>query len=296
MIASAGWLALSAAVAAGLLVAWSRLSSFLLMAGERVARSGVRAGKPLLNGVDSVFGAVMSQQWVYLRRSPNTRVGFVFGLIFGVAFAVVQLLRTDSPQDFAPFWMLLAMVANLGATTNMLGFDAESMWIEVLTGGPKRVHMLARSLIALPNLLIPTWLSGVVLGAWTSEWRSTLIASLLAIGVAVGVLAIGLVASVLAPWPLPDGDHPFGNRTAMNSRGPRILGVTIISLLLSTIFATPFAGFSYVLRDQAWVWLMPVLALAISSLLLAVVLHWVGRRLRGAEPELVELLSPVALN
>ena len=88
------------------------------------------------------------------------------------------------------------MLANIGATSNLIGFDASSLWMEVLAGGPGRVHMAARSLMALPNLLLPTWLSGLVVGVWTGQWSAVLLVSLVAVPVALIVLAQGLVTSI----------------------------------------------------------------------------------------------------
>lgn len=292
--AALSWLVVAAATAAAALWCWARLSLILLTSGERAVRSGARWDRPLLNSTDSVFGASMSRQWIYLRRSPNTRVGFLFGLAFGVAFALVQVIQQGSADHpAAPYGILLAMVANLGATTNVLGFDAGSLWLEVLCGGPRRPHMVARSAIALPNLLLPTWLAGVVIGSWTGQWRMVAVVSLLAVPVAVFVLAFGLVASVLAPWPLPDGDNPFGNRQA-DGRGPRLILVAMSGLFTVAMLSAPMLVVSYVTRDSGWVWLVPFGGLGFALVVGAVVVWWVGRRLRGREPDLVELLSPLA--
>ncbi len=176
------WLGAALVVAAVLLTVWARLSAYLLTSGERSARSRIRRRERVMPRADSVLTAALARQWIYLRRSPNTRVALLFGAAFGVAFPVLQILQHGSRNvSGAAFGVLLAMLVNIGATTNLLGFDAGSLWIEVLCGGPRREHMVARSIAVLPNLLVPTWLAAIVIGVWTQTARYVLIVSLIAI-------------------------------------------------------------------------------------------------------------------
>lgn len=291
------WLAISVATLAGSLALWATLSTILLARGERSVRAGRRSDRPVLNGATTRFGAAMAKQWIYLRRSPNNRVALLFGMAFGVAFPIVQIFQLGSDKPtVAAFGVLLAMVANVGATGNILGFDAGSLWMEVLAGGPSRVHMAARSLIALPNLLLPTWFSAVIVGAWTDQWRSVAVMALLAVPVALLVLAQGLVTSVLAPWPVPDGDNPFGNRQAADGRGGRLARIALSGLGMALLASTPLLVATFVLLPDAGVWLVPVVGLVYAVGVYAAVMRWVGRQLDGSEPEFVELLSPLALN
>jgi ABC-2 type transport system permease protein len=291
------WLLATSAAAVAFLWTWSRLTRVLLSNGERVARTGRRTRGPVLHGASRVFTAALARQWIYLRRSPNTRVALLFGIGFGVAFPVLQILQhgaEDSPA--AAFGCLLAMLANIGAAGNLLGFDAGSLWLETLCGGPGRRHMVARSVIVAPNLLLPTWLSGVVVGIWTNQWTAVALVALVAIPVAVLVLAQGLVTSILAPWPLPDGDNPFGNRQGAEGRGARLAAVALGGLGSVLVGAAPLILTAWLARDRPWVWLVPVVATAAATAVYAGVVLWLGRRLRGREPELLEVLSPRAVN
>lgn len=296
-LAGFGWLAAAALAATGALALWSRLSLFLLHNGERVVSVGRRGQGAALSGATTTFGGALARQWIYLRRSPNTRVALLFGIAFGVAFPVLQIFQHgagDSPA--AAFGVLLAMLANVGATSNLLGFDAGSLWLEVLCGGPARTHMVARSLIVLPNLLLPTWLSSIVVGVWTDQWRYVAVVALIAIPIALIVLAQGLVTSILAPWPLPDGDNPFGNRQASEGRGSK-LAVTALSGLFGGIIASsPIMLAAFVGRDAGWVWWVPALGMLWAGAIAGAVVYWLGNNLAGREPELVEVLSPLAVN
>ena len=290
------WLIAGAGAAIGALMLWSKLSQFLLTNGERVVRTGRRGRGAVLNGANSVFGAALSRQWIYLRRAPKARVSLAFGLAFGVAFPVLQIIQHgagDSP--FAAFSVLLAMLANIGATSNLLGYDASSLWMEVLANGPGRVHMAARSLMALPNLLLPTWLAAIVVGVWTGQWTYIALVSMLAIPVALFILAQGLVTSILGPWPLSDGDNPFGNKQASEGQGSRLAIIALSGLGVSLVISLPMILIAYVGRDQWWGWATPVIGTAVAVAVGALVIGWVGRRLGGAEPELVQELSPIAV-
>ncbi len=291
------WLAVSAAGAVVALALWARLSQFLLTNGERVVRTGRRGRGAALNGAETIFGAAVSRQWIYLRRSPNTRVALMFGLAFGVAFPVLQIFQYGADgSSLAAFSVLLAMLANVGATSNLLGFDAGSLWIDALCGGPGRAHMAARSIAVLPNLLLPTWLSAVVVGVWTGQWRAIAVIALLAIPVALLVLAQGLVTSLLAPWPLPDGDNPFGNRQAAEGRGGRLAAIALSGLACSLLAATPMLIAAAIGLDTGWIWLVPAVGLVWAVAVGWLVLRWVERHLADHAIELVERLSPIALN
>jgi len=292
-----GWLLATLVLAIAVHLAWVWLSNFLLLNGERSAQGRRRSTRSTLNGASTRFGAAFARQWIYLRRSPNNRVGFVYGTVFGIAFAMVQIVQQgDGNGAAAAFGILLAMLANLGAATNVLGFDAGSLWIEVLADGPGRPHMMARQLIALPNLLLPTWLSGLVVGFWTGEWSLVFLVSLLAVSIAVNVLTFGMVASALAPAALPDWDNPFGNRQSNEGRGLRlaviaIAGMVSVSVLSAPIFVIVFRSF-----NQWWMWLVPLGALAYAAVPFGLVSIWAGRYLHGREPDLIEIIAPRAMN
>ena len=111
-----------------------------LGAAVPVAVAQGRANRPIrtalagitLFGARSLLRATLARQLIYLFRSPNTRVSFVFGIAFGMAFSLGHIIqRGGADHPLAPFGALLAMVTNLGATSNLLGFDADSIWIEV---------------------------------------------------------------------------------------------------------------------------------------------------------------------
>ncbi len=290
------WAGASLVVAAGSLALWAALSQFLMTNGERVVRVGRRGRGAALGRADSVFGAALARQWISVRRSPNTRVALVFGIAFGVAFPVLQILQHGAEgSSLVAFSALLAMLANIGATSNLLGFDAGSLWIEALCGGPGRAHMAARSLAALPNLLIPTWLSGLVVGVWTGQWAAVALVSAIAVPIAVIVLAQGLVTSICAPWPLSDGDNPFGNRQGAEGRGGRLATIALSGLAAALVLATPIIAAAHAGRGEWWAWLVPVIASAWAVVIGAATLGWAGRRLDGREPELLEQLSPRAM-
>ena len=290
------WLLAGAGAAGAALLLWSRLSQYLLTNGERVVRTGRRGRGAVLNGARGVFGAALARQWIYLRRAPKARVSLAFGVAFGVAFPVLQIIQhgaDDSP--YAAFSVLLAMLANIGATSNLLGYDASSLWMEVLANGPGRVHMAARSLMALPNLLLPTWLAAAVVGIWTGQWTYIALAALVALPVALLVLAQGLVTSVLGAWPLSDGDNPFGNKQSAEGQGARLATIALSGLGVSLVLSLPLILAAYLGRDQWWGWATPGVGLVGAAAVYALVVEWVGRRLDGHEPELVEQLSPVAV-
>lgn len=296
-VVALGWTLATVVVATWAHLAWVRLSNHLLVNGERAAGSRRRNRRALLNGARGPFTASLSRQWIYLRRSPNSRVGMVFGTVFGVAFALVQIFQQGGGSGAAAgFGILLAMLANLGAATNILGFDAGSLWLEILAGGPTRSHLIARQIIALPNLLVPTWISGVVVVLWTGEWRVVLLVALIAMPVAVNVLSFGLVTSVITPAPLPDWDNPFGNRQGNESRGTRIGVIAVAGLVSVAVLSAPIFVALFQSLDHWRLWFTPLIGLSYAIAIFAMVATWAAWFLEDREPHLIETLAPRALN
>jgi ABC-2 type transport system permease protein len=296
-LVSLGWLGASLVLMVALHGAWIWLSNFLLLNGERSAQSRRRTNRSTLSGASSRFGASLARQWIYLRRSPNNRVGFVYGTVFGIAFALVQIVQQgDGSGAAAAFGILLAMLANMGATTNVLGFDAGSLWMEVLADGPGRVHIVARQLVAMPNLLLPTWISGIVVGLWTGEWTLVLLVSLLAIPIAVNVLTFGIVTSAIAPAALPDWDNPFGNRQSNEGRGLRLAAIAIVGIGVILVLSAPIFVLLFSVYESWLAWLVPIAGLAYAAIPFGLATLWVGRYLRGREPHLIATLAPRAMN
>jgi ABC-2 type transport system permease protein len=291
------WLLWSALATAAALWLWAKLSETLLTSGERSVRPGRKNSGPVLHGATSVFGAALARQMIYVRRSPNTRVALLFGIAFGVAFPILQILQHGANNvEGAAFGCLLAMLVNVGAAANLLGFDAGSLWLEVLCGGPNRAHMVARSVAVLPNLLIPTWIAAIVVGIWTGQFRYVALVALVAIPVALIVLAEGVVTSLVAPFPLPDGDNPFGNRQASEGRGIRIAMIALGGLLSIVVVSSPVVVAAFLGRDSAAGWIAAGAGVLWALLIDVAVIRWVGRYLHGREPELLSLLSPLAVN
>ena len=113
--------------------------------------------------------------------------------------------------------------------------------------------------------------------------------------IALIVLAQGLVTSICAPWPLPDGDNPFGNRQGAEGRGGRLAVIALSGLGSALVLSTPIIVAAYAGRAAWWGWLVPVVATIWAVAIGGATLTWVGRRLAGSEPELLEMLSPRAM-
>jgi hypothetical protein len=135
----------------------------------------------------------------------------------------------------------------------------------------------------------------VVVGFWTGQWGAVALVSAIAVPIALIVLAQGLVTSICAPWPLSDGDNPFGNRQGAEGRGGRLAAIALSGLGSALILSTPIIVAAYAGRDAWWGWLVPGAAMIWATAIGGATLAWVGRRLAGSEPELLEVLSPRAM-
>jgi ABC-2 type transport system permease protein len=291
-----GWLIPSMVMAAAAMWLWARLTVSMLQSSERGTNRTAKKKGPALRGATTELGASLARQWIYVQRSPSIRVGLLFGTVFGVAFPVLQILQNGvDDADGVVFGVLLAMLVNIGAVSNVIGFDAGSLWLEVQCGGPRRAQLIARSVAGLPNLLLPTWISAVVVGVWTGRASQVVLVSLLAIPVSLVILAEGIVTSYVAAFPIADGDNPFGNRQAMQGRGMRLVLSSLAGLAAVVVLSAPVVLAVYLGRNAWWGWMSVAGGLVWGMGLYALALRWVGRKVTGSEPELLATLAPRAL-
>ena len=89
------------------------------------------------------------------------------------------------------------------------------------------------------------------------------------------------------PFTIYRDDGPFGPGS-LQRYVAWMLGSALV--LSAPIILAAYAG-----RDAWWGWLVPALATIWAVAIGGATLAWVGRRLAGAEPELLEILSPRAM-
>ena len=94
---------------------------------------------------------------------------------------------------------------------------------------------------------------------------------------------------------MSDGDNPFGNRQGAEGRGGRLAAIALSGLGSALVLSAPIILAAYAGRDAWWGWLVPAVATIWAVAIGGATLAWVGRRLAGAEPELLEILSPRAM-
>ena len=95
---------------------------------------------------------------------------------------------------------------------------------------------------------------------------------------------------------LVDGDNPFGNRQAAEGRGGRLAAIALSGLACAVVAATPLLVAAYVGLGEGWVWAVPAIGMVWALAIGWAVLRWVGVHLDANRIELVERLSPIALN
>jgi hypothetical protein len=101
-----------------------------------------------------------------------------------------------------------------------------------------------------------------------------------------------MVASALAPAPLPDWDNPFGNRQSNEGRGLRLVIIALVGMISVTVLSAPILILIFRSFGNWWLWLLPFAALVYASVPFGLASMWVGRYLRGKEPDLIEILAP----
>lgn len=292
----AAWVLAAAVLAAVALALWARLTERLLTAPERVIGSRAADDRPALGRARTPLGACLAKEARYLLRSPGKRVQFLLGTLMGVGFALIQLLqRTGPDRPELVFLGLTAALLSIGGSFNVIGFDSPSLWLEVVTGGPGRIALFARTAGWFPHLFVPSALAVVVIAVWTGEWSRVPMALALALCLAGCGLGVAAVVSVVAPVPYTDGDNPFSWRQGMNGKGCITGLYTLGGLVGVGLLAAPVVAPVVLGSDHAW-----AAAVAAAGPVWGAGCWWLGvrlgsRALDGRGPELVAELTSRAL-
>lgn len=209
--AAVGHLAAAAAGAALLLAWWARTLGRSMVSGDRSGTGGaVAAGGDLFPGLvarllpRTRLGAVAARDLRYAWRDPRRRADLVTALVFGTVVPLVPAIRFGHLGRGHVFAAASVAVFGSRQVLNQFGNDGSSLWTNLQAAGDVGADVagknLAVALVVGPAVLVVAVVLAALLGAW-SYLASAVAVSYGVMGV---VLGVGDVASVLAPYPLPD--------------------------------------------------------------------------------------------
>lgn len=236
------------------------------------------------------FGAGVAKDLRYSWRVPQLRVQY---LILGLMVIPTALFATSSASEpavvaLAPLGLLL-----IGATgMNLFGADRGAVWLLDTTGPRPRNDLAAKA--AVPAILgLPViGLVAVALAAATGGWSVLPPTMLIALGVAATVGGVGMVISVLAPFPLPDS--PTNVFAANAGAGCSTVVFQGVGLLVELVLLVPVAILALisVLGGSLSLYVPGLVAVVIGA-----GVWWVGlgigaRRMVQRGPEFVAAMQP----
>ena len=238
------------------------------------------------------LGAGIAKDLRYAWRVPQLRVQYLTLALMVVPTAGFAAASATNPMVvmLAPIGLLL-----VGATgMNLFGSDRGAVWILDNTGPRPTTDLIAKALVPTIVGLPVIWLIALVLAAVTGGWQYVPAAVLLSIGVAGVVGGVGMVVSVLAPFPLPDSPtNVFAANAGAGCATIAFQGLGLLAelLLLVPVIILVVIG---VLRGSP-----PASLAAVVAVLVGAVVWWLGlriaaRRMLALGPEFVAALQPRA--
>ncbi|MFN8074269.1 MAG: hypothetical protein U0Q15_02475 [Kineosporiaceae bacterium] len=262
--------ALAVAVLGGLLWWWRRLLARSLEAPPSATASRRTAGPRTLfdRFPASPTGAVAARVLLAFRRDSRY-------LIVLVSPAVLMLVLSVTTRGLSsgPALGLVLGAFTIGLTAaNVYGYDGTAFAAHLLLGVPGRADLRGR-VAALLAVAVPVVLAGAVVAASVSgsARRFPLIASV-GLGVLLITVGMGVVSSVLAPYPMPEaGSNPFASRSSGGLR-PFLSQLALMSVLgicagpplllgllvdawwaqLTACLVTPAAGLAILVGGLVW--------------------------------------------
>lgn len=229
---AAGWSVLAAQL-------WRRGLRALLGASEARIGPTARASDSGRYEPTTLLAAAVRHEFRYLRRSPQRRAALLVGMVIGGPFALLQAWQPGGVSDNSVFFAPLAMLFGIGMANNLLGLDAPSLWLYAASATPERLLLTARSIAAVPYLVAPVFVSGLVLALLSGSWWQFVVMLVLVIastGIPVGV---GMLLSVIVPFAQLDNDDPFASQRPPAGEGCLIAVLGVIGLVGSAVLLLP---------------------------------------------------------
>lgn len=306
-LAALGKLAMTAAVAAGLLWWWSR-SLESAMVGTATA-GPVRAGRSAGGGaVDSLFpwatgwaprnryGALVAREARYWWRDARRRASLVTIAVVGVFLPFMMNMSGSltggetRPVSAVGITASMLFVGTLAALSliNQFGYDGSAYAAHLAVGVPGRTELRAR-LVAFSLYMVPLLALIAVVLAVLSGRPGLLPVMLGGLAASYGAgVAINLLVSVLGAYALPETSNPF----AINTGGgvaKSLFG--FVSLAGTMAVSAPFLAGVVLLGDSWTVLALPVgVAYGVGATLLSC--YIAGDVLDRRGPEVLQAVTP----
>lgn len=237
---SLAWLAAACAAAAGVLWWWAAALRRALGTGEqsRTGRDDADLFPALLRWLPRTrLGAGIAKDLRYAWRVPQLRVQYLMLGMLLVPSVVLNVGRESPPELvlLSPLALLLLGITGF----NAFGADRGAVWVLDITGPRPRTDLLSKTLATAALGLPITAAVAVVLAVMTEGWAYVPVALLIACGVQGAVAAVGVVMSVLAPFPLPDS--PTNVFAANAGAGCAAVVLQGVGLLVQLVVLAPIA-------------------------------------------------------
>lgn len=219
----------------GLASAWILIAIWgRLLGSERVAtpqttkefRSGAMRGR-----TSGPARAVAAKEWLYFKRDPRIKMQIGGGMI-GVLVVFVSS-TSDAfgviDRTYLPFMAIMVSFI-LGATFdfNLFGLDGKSFWVFAVTPTEGRSVLLGKQVVWLGIATITSVVVVIGSGFLGGDPIYFGPALLSAFSLATIWAGVGMVGSVYAPFPLPEGNL-FANK--------HMSGTTMLVTLLGLVIA-----------------------------------------------------------
>jgi len=297
--ASLPHLAAAAAGAALLLAWWARSLGRAMVSSDRLATEGpVGAGGDLYPSLvarllpRNRLGAVAARDLRYAWRDPRRRADLVTAVVFGTVVPLVPAIRFGHLGSGHVFAVASVAVFGSRQVLNQFGNDGSSLWTNLQSAGDLGADVAGKNLAVALVVGPLVVLVGVVLAALLGAWGYLLSAVAVSYGVMGVMLGVGDVASVLAPYPLPDRAT---NLYATNTGQGCATGLLQLGFLaVAAVVAAPIGLLAVVAVKGSAAALVATIPLAPAY---GAGVWWKGRaiaagRLARRGPELLVAVSP----
>ncbi|GAA1557644.1 hypothetical protein [Brevibacterium picturae] len=278
-------------LAAGCVLLWVAWSALVARSVIRDTTTRPSAGSTRRTRASaSPLAASLRKELLLWVRDERRTMSLLVAICSGIALGV--LMAAMGVPAMLPYGGLCALVVAIFIAANLYGFEADRLWLTLVTPGAARADVLAKQFAWLimhtPPVLLLTVVPIAAAGddaTYAIPWVAATVPVMLGTGIAAAVLM-----STLIPWAMP--------RTGVGAQLPFriILGplqfasVTIIATVVAIALLIPLAPVLIgVLTDTTWLqWVGIPLGIAIGTGSIVLATRPASRRLERRGPEILD--------
>lgn len=234
------------------------------------------------------FGAVMGKSLRYWRRDTRYLAALGIYPVVIVFFVAMGFMVPEARPMMLGMAVFMCAMTGL-STSNEIGFDGPSGWVNIVAGAPARANLLGRiaamAVLMIPAVVVITVALPLLYGL-PELIPMTLLGSL---GAMISGWGTSMVVGVLLPYPSsPPGTNPMKDKSASSSNAMLSMAISMVTVFVPMLPPLGLGIWGAIAGNLALITGAGVLAIVIGVAVLLIGLRIATVRLDARYPDIFQ--------